>query len=268
MLPVDLPLQIQANVYLDSSGLGKMNCTTSTVLPPKDPRRFRFLDLPAELRNKIYIKLLTRDPTKIRGAHPQILATCRKIQNEASNLLYSLNRIDVYVHHDTITWHGSSYRGAGAIHWLLPFNKPRSWHRPSFRFLRMAENLTIHIIHHQHPNCVRYPNHKILHLSMESNWIFKLHENLRWLVRRISKEKHRLKNLHLQLQLDNGRYMHPYKLHLVEGHMLSAFKKMRGVGNLTISPLWDAAYALRICGRVTESLAKEFVATTSNFSIG
>ncbi len=254
-------------MYLDCSGLGKTNCTMSTVLPANDPRTFRFLDLPAEIRNKIYTKLLTRDPTKMRGAHPQILATCRKIHNEASGLLYSLNRIDVYVHHDTITWHGSSYRGSGAIHWLLPFKKPHSWYRPSFRFLGMAENLTIHIIHHPHPNCVRFPNRRLLHLSLESNRIFKLLENLRWLARQISKENHRLKNMHIQLQLDNGCYLHPQKLHVVEGFMLSPFRNIRGVGNLTISPLWNVPNALRICGRITQALAEEYV-SISNFSTG
>lgn len=231
----------------------------STVPTANPLGTFRFLDLPAELRNKVYTNVLTRDPTKTRGAHPQLLATCRKIHDEASGLLYSLNQIDVYVHHHSITWHGSSYRGSGAIHWLLPFNKPGPWHRPSFHFLRMAEHLTIHVMHHQHPNCARFPNQLLLHLSRELNWIFKLYENLKWLVRQISVKNHHLKNLIIRMQINNGIYLHPSDLVSVEALLLAAFKKMRGVPHLTISPLWNPERAFQICGRMTQSLGEKYV---------
>lgn len=54
---------------------------------------FRFLDLPAELRNIIYTDLLTTSLRSYaycrRTCHPEILATCRQLHAEASDVLHN-----------------------------------------------------------------------------------------------------------------------------------------------------------------------------------
>ena len=65
--------------------------------------RFPFFDLPPDLRNMIYRELLSlrRDgfsPDKKQHCWPEILATCRQANDEASDLLYSENRIFVHIY--------------------------------------------------------------------------------------------------------------------------------------------------------------------------
>lgn len=63
-------------------------------------RSFRFLDLPPEMRNLIYYELLILRPrtgwsqseTK-KICHPQILATCHEIQEDATGILYEDNTV-------------------------------------------------------------------------------------------------------------------------------------------------------------------------------
>ena len=57
----------------------------------------RFLDLPGEIRNQIYRQLLIVAPLSIPRflgdplIYPQILSTCRKVHEEAKQILYSCN---------------------------------------------------------------------------------------------------------------------------------------------------------------------------------
>lgn len=61
------------------------------------PPIFRFLDLPAEMRNLVYVKLLTLPVDrchKHRSCFPQILRSSRQVHEEAEELLYAENTID------------------------------------------------------------------------------------------------------------------------------------------------------------------------------
>ncbi|CZT15180.1 uncharacterized protein RCC_01065 [Ramularia collo-cygni] len=62
----------------------------------RSPLTFRLLDLPAEMRNLIYIELLTFPADRCREhrfCFPQILRTCRQVHKEAEELLYTENTI-------------------------------------------------------------------------------------------------------------------------------------------------------------------------------
>ncbi|EME42001.1 hypothetical protein DOTSEDRAFT_35950 [Dothistroma septosporum NZE10] len=65
---------------------------------------FRFLDLSAELRNEIYLHLLTlRSPsTKPQYCYPNILAACRQTNNEARNMIYGKNEVAITI--DTLSY--------------------------------------------------------------------------------------------------------------------------------------------------------------------
>ncbi|KAK5689164.1 hypothetical protein LTR17_026473 [Elasticomyces elasticus] len=62
---------------------------------------FRFLDLPAEIRNLIYTQLLRLRDSRVRAdlvvCSPAILAACRVTRNEAQGLIYSENIFEVIV---------------------------------------------------------------------------------------------------------------------------------------------------------------------------
>lgn len=61
-------------------------------------RAFKFLDLPGELRNKIYTELLTlqeRGPYNRVSCWPEILATSKQINSEANEILYADNAIEM-----------------------------------------------------------------------------------------------------------------------------------------------------------------------------
>jgi hypothetical protein len=68
-------------------------------------RKFNFMELPAELRNKVYSHLLI-DPCQQNvetiekpriGCHPTILAVCKEINKEAKNVLYANNYISLHL---------------------------------------------------------------------------------------------------------------------------------------------------------------------------
>ena len=73
---------------------------------------FRFEDLPPELRNDVYARLLLlpeplvvtfwsigswHTKRNFRGCHPQIIATCSKFRKEASSYLYGENEIEILI---------------------------------------------------------------------------------------------------------------------------------------------------------------------------
>lgn len=58
-------------------------------------RTFRFLDLPAEMRNIVYTELLTFRPKAERICWPAILTTCRQVRDEAQDLIYAVNTFDL-----------------------------------------------------------------------------------------------------------------------------------------------------------------------------
>lgn len=60
----------------------------------------RFFDLPAELRNQIYLELLTLQnigPFNRAVCWPEILATCKQINHEAGDMLYANNTVDITI---------------------------------------------------------------------------------------------------------------------------------------------------------------------------
>ena len=64
----------------------------------KEHTAFRFLDLPPELRNKIYAELLTlteKEGSYQRFCWPQILAASKQINDEAGKMLYAENVINI-----------------------------------------------------------------------------------------------------------------------------------------------------------------------------
>lgn len=65
---------------------------------------FRFLDLPPELRTNIYKELLILQNSFT--CWPQILATCNSINEEASNVLYGDNLLEVKIYQDGVYVHG------------------------------------------------------------------------------------------------------------------------------------------------------------------
>jgi len=65
---------------------------------------FRFLDLPPEMRNMIYRELLVFKESWY--CHPQILATCRQVNEEATSILYADNLIKIKIYADGVFTHG------------------------------------------------------------------------------------------------------------------------------------------------------------------
>ncbi|RMZ12142.1 hypothetical protein D0860_03112 [Hortaea werneckii] len=64
---------------------------------PKDDQVFRFLDLPAEMRNLVYRELLVWPSNKPERCWPQILSTCRQVNDEAKHIIYTENAAKVKV---------------------------------------------------------------------------------------------------------------------------------------------------------------------------
>ncbi|KAI7268347.1 hypothetical protein KC343_g6230 [Hortaea werneckii] len=58
---------------------------------------FRFLDLPAEMRNLVYRELLVWPSDRPERCWPQILRTCRQISYEATDIIYTENAAKVEV---------------------------------------------------------------------------------------------------------------------------------------------------------------------------
>ncbi|KAK6396927.1 hypothetical protein LTR65_007425 [Meristemomyces frigidus] len=65
---------------------------------------FRFLDLPPEMRNMVYKELVVLQDSWY--CHPQILATCQQVHDEATSILYGDNLIEVKIYKDGVIAHG------------------------------------------------------------------------------------------------------------------------------------------------------------------
>lgn len=102
---------------------------------------FRFLDLPAELRNIIYEYLLKVG--KIRSTcYPQILQTSKAVYTEASSLLYTQNYINVEIRANGVYAHGLK---CGPY---IPSSLCRRWHFTKLAwpdFLRRARFMRLRI---------------------------------------------------------------------------------------------------------------------------
>ena len=102
---------------------------------------FKFLTLPPELSNMIYRELFTPNSSAIRGSHPQILASCHQIYNEAIELFYILTQIQIDIHS-----------------WFVGFKNrdPIRFYQQNIcpevqRYLYVCDNLSIRIVTTQHP---------------------------------------------------------------------------------------------------------------------
>ncbi|RMY45206.1 hypothetical protein D0865_10058 [Hortaea werneckii] len=58
---------------------------------PNEDQVFRFLDLPAEMRNLSYRELLVWPSNRLERCWPQILSTCRQVNDEAKDIIYKEN---------------------------------------------------------------------------------------------------------------------------------------------------------------------------------
>lgn len=66
---------------------------------------FRFFALPPELRNLVYENLLLFEGNSLK-CQPQILATCKRVHSEATNILYGMNTITINIYQDRVEAHG------------------------------------------------------------------------------------------------------------------------------------------------------------------
>ncbi|KAI7286443.1 hypothetical protein KC345_g1187 [Hortaea werneckii] len=64
---------------------------------PNQEQAFRFLDLPAEMRNLVYRELLVWPSNRLERCWPQILRTCRQVNDEAKEIIYTENAAKVKV---------------------------------------------------------------------------------------------------------------------------------------------------------------------------
>ena len=120
---------------------------------------FRFLDLPSEIRSKVYGELLQivrpafQYGFAVKRADVKILRTSRQIYNEAVSVLYSINQVHLSVCGDNHI----SYRSQ-LINVFLPFNTRRvqtpqvtnPWSRLP-RFLNRCEDWVIELKFHRFP---------------------------------------------------------------------------------------------------------------------
>ncbi|KAI7546302.1 hypothetical protein KC331_g5705 [Hortaea werneckii] len=89
---------------------------------PNEDQVFRFLDLPAEMRNLSYRELLVWPSNRLERCWPQILSTCRQVNDEAKDIIYKENagKVKVVIEDaglkdpDCILW-CAAYRGGRAF---------------------------------------------------------------------------------------------------------------------------------------------------------
>ncbi|KAI7383304.1 hypothetical protein KC336_g18406 [Hortaea werneckii] len=77
--------------------LESKNSHTNSAVAPNDDQVFRFLDLLPELRNLVYRELLVWPSNRPESCWPQILRTCRQVNNEAKDIIYKENAAKVTV---------------------------------------------------------------------------------------------------------------------------------------------------------------------------
>ena len=109
---------------------------------------FRFLDLSAEIRTKIYEELLVLQDSFT--CYPQILLTCRSVHGEASNILYGDNLIEAKVYHDGVYVHGEKCATILTDFWGR--QNSREYHHRDFKwphFLRKLQFLKLSVVSYQ-----------------------------------------------------------------------------------------------------------------------
>lgn len=139
---------------------------------PERRRPSPFLDLPGELRNQIYDELLIshdRDPTRVR-CYPQILATCRRIHQEASGILYGSNDVQITVCERSVLTNGKKCGKFSPYPWTAPDSSPVYSELIWPAFLRKVRHVTLVNEHdgpyHVHWNVLQgYNRHRFSRLE-------------------------------------------------------------------------------------------------------
>jgi hypothetical protein len=175
---------------------------------------FRFLDLYPEIRTLVYEELLTFHDSFT--CWPQILATCTQINDEASNVLYGNNLVEIKLWESGVFIHG---RACGS-HW--PIVRP-SWAcrlAPDFTallwpsYLRKVQFLKLSLAH-QGDNQQFLPENRDGQLD---NIIFSLCEFLM--------EDHNLRSLKIDLSYGNCPGAANAYADLYPVHMLGELKEL------------------------------------------
>ncbi|EME42437.1 hypothetical protein DOTSEDRAFT_73308 [Dothistroma septosporum NZE10] len=114
-------------------GVNKHNLIQILRRQDQEPGRFRFLDLPAEMRNIVYRELLVLpqpdSPRRVSTCQLAIIRTCRQIRSEAHGILYGENKPEICLAaHD----YSSRYNVQLRRHFSIPLFSKRSTDRVAY----------------------------------------------------------------------------------------------------------------------------------------
>ncbi|KAI7403485.1 hypothetical protein KC328_g2339 [Hortaea werneckii] len=89
---------------------------------PNDDQAFRFLDLLPEMRNLVYRELLVWPSNRLERCWPQILRTCRQVNDEAKDIIYTENaaKVKVFIK-------GMGDYGPDRLFWSLEYRGGRAF---------------------------------------------------------------------------------------------------------------------------------------------
>ena len=190
--------------------------------------RFRFLDLPPELRLLICRELLLYcEPSGfaqcVGEVYPAILQTCRQLYQEAKDILYEDNTFGV-----TFAAAGGEF-GTGAGRSAVVHNKTAVSHCPHTRYLRVPKGID------DYPEFFRRISCLEVRLEFEADGQVALLENATWPLNHyiytlasFLMDGHRLKTLIVKLDIssvvDDSQY----------GLILYPLRRLRNVSNVVI----------------------------------